>query len=247
MTMPSEIKFEIGHVLFIDIVGYSKLRIDQQKEWLRQLTDIVLATPQVREATNEQLVRLPTGDGMALVFRNSPEEPAGCALEIARSLKAHPGILVRMGIHSGPVSEVIDLNQRTNVAGAGINFAQRVMDCGNAGHILVSRHVAEDMEHYPRWKPYLHDLGECEGKHGVRLGVVNLYHDGVGNPQVPKRVRVSRLKQKRRRWAAIASTLTLFLLAGLGCLLFSRAKTVVSVPIRSVAVMPFGELEGESD
>src|ERR1700730_6297154 len=135
------LRLEIGHVLFIDLVGYSKLLIEEQKEWLRQLTDIVLATAQVREATNEKLVRLPTGDGMALVFRNSSEEPAQCALEIARALKDHPEIEVRMGIHSGPVSEMTDVNGRTNIAGAGINMAQRVMDCGDAGHILLSQHV----------------------------------------------------------------------------------------------------------
>ena len=146
---PSELKFEIGHVLFIDIVGYSKLLLDEQKERLRELTDIVLATPQVSESTNEQLIKLPTGDGMALVFRDSSEEPARCALEIAQALKAHPEILVRMGIHSGPVNEITDLNEQANIAGAGINMAQRVMDCGDAGHILVSRRVAEDLMHYP--------------------------------------------------------------------------------------------------
>src|SRR6266566_8438743 len=143
----NNLRLEIGHVLFIDLVGYSKLLIEEQKQWFRQLTDIVLATAQVREATNEQLVRLPTGDGMALVFRNSAEEPAKCALEIAQALKAHPEILVRMGIHSGPVSEVTDVSGRTNIAGAGINMAQRVMDCGDAGHILLSQHVADDLVH----------------------------------------------------------------------------------------------------
>ncbi len=148
----SNLRLEIGHVLFIDLVGYSKLLIEEQKERLRQLTEIVLATAQVRESTNEQLVRLPTGDGMALVFRNSSEEPARCALEIAEALKAHPEVLVRMGIHSGPVSEVADVSGRTNIAGAGINMAQRVMDCGDAGHILLSKRVAEDLEQYGHWK-----------------------------------------------------------------------------------------------
>ena len=150
MTPESEsnLRLEIGHVLFVDIVGYSKLLIEEQKERLRQLTEIVLATAQVGESTNEQLVRLPTGDGMALVFRNSSEEPVRCAIEIAQTLKSHPEVLVRMGIHSGPVSEVTDVNGRTNIAGAGINMAQRVMDCGDAGHILLSRHVAEDLEQY---------------------------------------------------------------------------------------------------
>ena len=139
---------EIGHVLFIDIVGYSKLLIEEQKERLRKLTGIVLATSQVAKSTNEQLVRLPTGDGMALVFRNSSEEPARCAIEIAQALKNHPEIAARMGVHSGPVSEVTDLNGRTNIAGAGINMAQRVMDCGDAGHILLSKRVVDDLEQY---------------------------------------------------------------------------------------------------
>ena len=136
---------EIGHVLFIDIVGYSKLLIEEQKERLNQLTEIVLATPQVRAATDEQLVRLPTGDGMALVFHHSAEEPARCALEIAEALQKHPELPVRMGIHSGPVSEVTDVSGRTNIAGAGINMAHRVMDCGDAGHILLSQHGVEEL------------------------------------------------------------------------------------------------------
>ncbi len=179
------LRFEIGHVLFLDLVGYSKLLIDEQKEHLRQLTDLVLATRQVQEATNEQLVRLPTGDGMALVFRNSLEEPAQCALEISRALKAHPQIQIRMGIHSGPVSEVSDVNERTNIAGAGINLAQRVMDCGDAGHILVSRRVAEDLAEYRQWSPYLHDLGRCEVKHGLKMSISNLFGDDFGNPALP--------------------------------------------------------------
>jgi TolB-like protein len=183
------LRLEIGHVLFIDIVGYSKLLIEEQKERLRQLTDIVRATAQVVRATNEELVSLPTGDGMALVFRNSSEEPARCALEIAQALKAHPEIGVRMGVHSGPVSEVTDVNERTNIAGAGINIAQRVMDCGDAGHILLSKRVAEDLESYRQWAPHLHSLGECEVKHGVRIHLVNFYTDEVGNAQLPERFR----------------------------------------------------------
>lgn len=162
-------------MLFLDIVGYSKLLIEEQKERLSQLTQIVLATASVREATDEQLVRLPTGDGMALVFRYNTEEPARCALEIAEALRKHPELSVRMGIHSGPVSEVTDVSGRTNIAGPGINMAQRVMDCGDGGHILLSRHVAEDLEHYGHWRPLLHDLGECEVKHGVRMHVFNLH------------------------------------------------------------------------
>jgi class 3 adenylate cyclase len=182
------LKFEIGHVLFIDIVGYSKLLITAQSEQLQKLKEIVRGTEQFRFAEAEgKLLRLPTGDGGALVFRNSPEAPVLCALEISKALKSHPELKVRMGIHSGPVNEITDLNEQANIAGAGINFAQRVMDCGDAGHILLSRHVAEDLEHYPRWRPYLHELGECEVKHRVRVGVVNLYGDEFGEPQLPKK------------------------------------------------------------
>jgi TolB-like protein/Flp pilus assembly protein TadD len=182
------LRLEIGHVLFIDLVGYSRLLIDEQKEQTRRLTDIVLATRPVREAANEQLVRLPTGDGMALVFRNSLEEPARCALEIGRALQEHPEIRVRMGIHSGPVSEVSDVNERTNIAGAGINLAQRVMNCGDAGHILVSQRVAEDLAEYRQWAPHLHALGECEVKHGLKLSLTNLYGDDFGNAAVPAKL-----------------------------------------------------------
>src|ERR1700747_1454241 len=177
----SNVKFDIGHVLFIDIVGYSKLLINEQSEQIQKLKEIVRGTEQVRIAEAEgKLLRLPTGDGGALVFRNSPEAPVLCALEITKALKAHPELKVRMGIHSGPVNEITDLNEQANIAGAGINLAQRVMDCGDAGHILLSRHVAEDLEHYPRWQANLHELGECEVKHGVRVSVVNLYNDNIG-------------------------------------------------------------------
>src|SRR3954454_4301102 len=185
---PSEVKFEIGHVLFIDIVGYSKLLINEQSAQLESLKQIVRENEQIRLAEAEgKLLRLPTGDGGALVFRTTPEAPVLCAMEIGKELKKHPELHVRMGIHSGPVNEITDLNEQANIAGAGINLAQRVMDCGDAGHILLSRRVAEDLEHYPRWRPYLHPLGECEVKHGVRIGVVNLSGDGVGNAATPKK------------------------------------------------------------
>src|SRR5437867_12500028 len=189
-TSPSGVKLEIGHVLFIDIVGYSKLLITEQSELLRRLSDVVRETEQFRSAEAEgKLVRLPTGDGMALVFRNSPEAPVQCALELSKRLKAHPELSVRMGIHSGPVNEVSDVNERTNITGAGINVAQRVMDCGDAGHILVSKRVADDLEQYRQWRSHLHDLGECEVKHGLRVHVVNLYTDELGNPNVPEKLR----------------------------------------------------------
>ena len=185
----SEVKFEIGHVLFIDIVGYSKLLINEQSDQIQKLTEIVRGTEQVRIAEAEgKLLRLPTGDGGALVFRNTPEAPVLCALEIAKGLKNHPELRVRMGIHSGPVNEVVDLNEQSNVAGAGINIAQRVMDCGDAGHILLSKRVTDDLEHYPQWRSHLYDLGECEVKHGVRVSLVNLYTEEVGNPQRPQKI-----------------------------------------------------------
>src|SRR5881275_473447 len=186
---PSDVKFEIGHVLFIDIVGYSKLLIHEQLEYLEKLREVARATETFRMAQREgKLMRLPTGDGGALVFGTSPEAPVKCAMEIARELKKHPELRVRMGIHSGPVKGVTDLSEQGNIAGAGINIAQRVMDCGDAGHILVSKHVAEDLEHYPRWQPYLHELGECEVKHGMRVSIVNLYTDETGNAALPTRL-----------------------------------------------------------
>jgi len=192
--MPSDhsidVKFEIGHVLFIDIVRYSKLLITEQSERLETLKKIVRGTEQFRLAEAEgKLLRLPTGDGGALVFRTSPEAPVLCAIEISRELKSHPELRVRMGIHSGPVNQITDLNDQANIAGAGINVAQRVMDCGDAGHILLSQHVADDLEQYPRWRPHLHDLGECEVKHGVRVRTVNFYTDEVGNPEVPEKLK----------------------------------------------------------
>jgi len=199
---PPEIKFEIGHVLFIDIVGYSKLLINEQSEQLQTLKQIVRGTEQFRLAEAEgKLLRLPTGDGGALVFRTSPEAPVLCAMEIAKALKNHPKLRVRMGIHSGPVNEITDLNEQANIAGAGINIAQRVMDCGDAGHILLSRHVAEDLEHYPRWKPYLHSLGECEVKHGQLVSVVNFCQDGLGNSAVPEKF----VGRKNRKTAKVAA------------------------------------------
>ncbi len=195
-----EIQFEIGHVLFIDIVGYSKLLIDQQRERIRELKEIVRGTEQFRRAEAEgKLLRLPTGDGGALVFRNTQEAPVLCALEISKAIKNYPELRIRMGIHSGPVNEVADLNEQMNVAGAGINIARRVMDCGDTGHILLSKHVAEDLEDYARWRPYLHELGQCETKHGAVISVVNLYDDEVGNPQLPER-----LKEARRERTAKA-------------------------------------------
>ena len=190
-----DLTLEIAYLLLIDVVGYSKLLVNEQIEFLQQLNQIVRSTESFRTAeASGRLIRVPTGDGMALIFFRSPEEPARCALEISRSLQDHPHIRVRMGVHSGPVHQTTDVNDRSNVAGAGINVAQRIMDCGDAGHILLSGHVADDLTHYRHWQPYLHDLGECDVKHGLRLHVFNLYRDGLGNPAVPEKLR------RGRRW-----------------------------------------------
>jgi len=205
--MPSEhfsdVKFEIGHVLFIDIVGYSKLLINEQSERLEKLKEIVWGTEQFRRAQAEgKLLRLPTGDGGALVFRTSPEAPVRCAMEISKELKRHPELQVRMGIHSGPVNEITDLNKQANIAGAGINMAQRVMDCGDTGHILVSKRVGDDLEHYPQWRSRLHELGECEVKHGLRLSLLNLYDYDAGNPALPEKFQRAKDKEQTEElWA----------------------------------------------
>jgi len=242
MPSGSEVKFEIGHVLFIDIVGYSKLLITEQSAQIQKLKEIVRETEQVRIAETEgKLLRLPTGDGGALVFRTSPEAPVLCATEISKELKKYPELRVRMGIHSGPVNEITDLNEQANIAGAGIDIAQRVMDCGDAGHILLSKHVAGDLEHYPRWKPYLHELGECEVKHGTRLGVVNLYQDGIGNPQLPKKFQALKKRRVRMRWAALTTLLFLVSVIVAAFVIVSRRPmgSIITAPEKSIAVLPF--------
>jgi Predicted integral membrane protein len=259
------LKFEIGHVLFIDIVGYSKLRTNQQSELLRELNEIVSGTNRFREADAEgKLIRLPTGDGMALVFRTNPEDPAQCALEISQALKSHPNIQLRMGVHSGLVNEVADVNQRANIAGAGINIAQRVMDCGDAGHILISKHAAEDLEQYEHWQPHLYDLGECEVKHGVRVHVVNLYTDELGNPEVPEKFKQAAGTRRAaaatsgpterptaRRLAMIGAVLLMIAAVVSGLFVFLakrspiRAITSTVAPEKSIAVLPFENLSEE--
>src|SRR6266576_1562503 len=241
------LRLEIGHVLFIDIVRYSKLLIEEQKERLNQLTEIVLTTATVRAATDEQLVRLPTGDGMALVFHHSAEEPARCALEIAEALRKHPELPVRMGIHSRPVSAVTDVSGRANIAGAGINMAQRVMDCGDAGHILLSQHVADDLIQYRLWAPRLRDLGDCEVKHGVRLHLVNLYAEPLGNAAVPEKLQQTMSKRaaekpaRRSRVGLIAPLVVIAILAAGAAYYFisHRAGTKsTAIPEKSIAVLP---------
>ncbi|PYL75601.1 MAG: hypothetical protein DMF26_07915 [Verrucomicrobia bacterium] len=244
----SDVKFEIGHVLFIDIAGYSKFLINEQSELIRELKEIVRGTEQVRLAEAEdKLVLFPTGDGMALIFRNSPEAPVQCALEIAQAVKAHPQIQLRMGIHSGPVNEVADVNERMNVAGAGINIAQRVMDCGDSGHILLSKHVAEDLEEYEHWRPLLHDLGACEVKHGMRVSIVNLYADQVGNRQLPKKFQALKKHSARMRWAATTAALLALAAIVAGVVMFSRdrVRSVLTAPEKSIAVLPFENLSEE--
>src|SRR5438309_7706105 len=187
--LKSDSHLEIAHVLFIDVVGYSKLLANEQREVVEQLNRTVRRTPQFRKSEGAgKLIRIPVGDGMALVFFQTPEEPVQCAMEIARALKTHPQIRLRMGVHSGPVDQVKDVNDRSNVAGAGINIAQRVMACGDAGHILLSKRVAEDLAPLPRWNAHLHDLGEYEVKHGRRISLVNFYADEVGNPSMPRKL-----------------------------------------------------------
>jgi TolB-like protein/class 3 adenylate cyclase/Tfp pilus assembly protein PilF len=194
-----DLPLEIAHLLLIDVVGYSKLLVNEQIDLLQELNRIVRSTECFCAAAESgKLIRLPTGDGMALAFFHSPEEPARCALEISRGLQDHPRIQLRMGVHSGPVNQVTDVNDRTNIAGAGINIAQRVMDCGDAGHILLSKHLADDLAESRHWRPHLHDLGECEVKYGLRLHLFNLYKDGIGNPHLPEKLR------RRRRWKQAA-------------------------------------------
>jgi len=243
------LRLEIRHVLFIDIVGYSKLLNEEQKERLNELTEIVLATTAVREATDEQLVRLPTGDGMALVFRRSAEEPVRCALEIAEALQKHPELPVRMGIHSGPVSEVTDVSGRTNIAGAGINMAQRVMDCGDAGHILLSQRVADDLVHSRQWASRLHDVGECEVKHGVRLHLVNLYAEPLGNAALPQKFQQTAPKPTRRRnigWIAALLLAAILVVSGAYFFMNRTAAKGAAIPEKSIAVLPMVNSTGDS-
>jgi TolB-like protein/class 3 adenylate cyclase len=274
----SDLRLEIAHVLFIDIVGYSKLLITEQSELVRKLTEVVRETEAFRFADAAgELVRIPTGDGMALVFRNSPEAPVQCALELSKKLKAHPELGVRMGVHSGPVNEVADVNERTNITGAGINVAQRVMDCGDAGHILLSKRVADDLEQYPQWRSHLHELGECEVKHGAHVHVVNLYTQEVGNPEIPEKFRDSqqtasgtppaiakRVKPSFFGIGVVVITVSLIALAIVAliftpAILRSREKaqrnnltrpketSATAIPEKSIAVLPFENLSSDKE
>jgi TolB-like protein len=260
-----EVKFDIGHVLFIDIVGYSKLLIAEQSDQIQTLREIVRGTEQFKKADAEgKLLRLPTGDGGALVFRNSLEAPVLCALEISKALKSHPELKVRMGIHSGPVNEITDLNEQANIAGVGINLAQRVMDCGDAGHILLSKRVADDLEQYPQWRSHLSDLGECEVKHGTRVSVVNLYTDDAGNRTAPQKFRtveaaVPAAEHRTDGKRFIAAALVVIALMIVATLWFlsrqkgshsststnSSSSVVAAIPEKSIAVLPFDNLSDD--
>src|SRR6478609_8636453 len=253
----SDVKFEIGHVLFIDIVGYSKLLITEQSDQLQTLRQILRGTEQFKRAEAEgKLLRLPTGDGGALVFRNSLEAPVLCALEISKALKSHPELKVRMGIHSGPVNEITDLNEQANIAGVGVNLAQRVMDCGDAGHILLSKRVADDLEQYPQWREHLHELGPVEVKHGVKLDLVNFYNTEVGNEVLPEKVkqaaRANRLVASRRRKGVfIGAALFIATVSCIGVWLFIHrsASQIAALPIsvKSIAVLPLENLSEEKE
>ncbi|MBV9618011.1 MAG: hypothetical protein JO201_02265 [Verrucomicrobia bacterium] len=263
-----DLQLEIAHVLFVDIVGYSKLLINEQRGSLRQLNQIFRDTDAFRVADEaEKLICLPTGDGVALAFTSTPDAPVRCALQASKALRHHPELKIRMGVHSGPVSGITDLNERSNIAGAGINIAQRVMDCGDAGHILLSKRVAEDLIQYRHWQPYLHDLGECEVKHGEVISLVNLYNDEVGNPQSPAKVRsVTHVRHPGENADHAASgfklktlIVALVLLAAIGFwIVLGRAAfksrevppaldTISSIPEKSIAVLPFEDFSADPE
>ncbi len=256
-----DLQLEVGHVLLIDIVGYTKLLITEQREQLRALNEIVRNTAQFRASDAKgMLVRIPAGDGMALIFRDTVEAPIQCALEISAAVKIYPEIHLRMGIHSGPVSDVTDVNERANIAGAGIDLAQRVMDCADAGHILLSKHVADDLAPYPRWNRHLHDLGECEVKHGRKIFLVNFYTAELGNPQLPEKLKRAQQEEARKAFGAasrlpptlrrkhvlIAAGALLVVMVVTGFWFYSRQAIVTSSrPEKSIALLPFENLSEE--
>jgi TolB-like protein/class 3 adenylate cyclase/Tfp pilus assembly protein PilF len=245
-----EIQLEIAHVLFIDNVGYSKLSINEQRAVIDELTQVVRASEQFQRAEAAgRLIKIPTGDGMALVFYASPEAPVRCAIEISRALKEHPRLQLRMGVHSGPVSGVIDVTGRANLAGAGLNMANRVMTCGDASHILLSKRTAEDLEEDDEWRPLLHDLGACEVKHGARVSIVSLYGNGVGNPTLPKAFQLIKQRRARHRSIAIAAALIAVGAIITGAIWFSRARMVSTSnsSVKSIAILPFENLSRDPE
>ena len=244
-----DLKLEIAHVLTIDVVAYSTLLIDEQSRLMAELVRTVKATPRFRQAAAEdKLIKLPTGDGMALIFLSDAEAPIECAMQLAASLKEHPEIRLRMGIHSGPINTIRDVNDRTNLAGAGIDMAQRVMDCGDAGHILVSKRVADDLTPYPRWHRYLHYLGECEVKHGRKVSLFNFYSESFGNAAIPQKVKCISKSTKTPRLvfggkAIFFGALGLAACLAVGYYVFDREIA----PKRSIAVLPFVDLSPAKD
>jgi len=248
-------KVEIAHVLTMDVVDYSTLLITEQTQVMGELTSVVKNTQRFQRGESEgKLVRIPTGDGMALVFFDDPQAPIECGMEIAAALKSHPEIGLRIGIHSGPVNAVVDVSDRANVAGAGIDMAQRVMDCGDAGHILLSKRVADDLAPFPRWNPHLHDLGECEVKHGRKISLVNFYTDAVGNPNLPRKCRAQRPPAARAapsRSMILIGSLVLLIALLIGFVKFSRPTpnrpAVATANAKSIAVLPFENLSHDPD
>jgi TolB-like protein len=264
--LKSDSHLEIAHVLFIDVAGYSKLLVNEQREVVEQLNQTVRKTPRVRksEAAGKR-IRIPVGDGMALVFFQTPEEPVQCAMEIARALKNHPRLRLRMGVHSGPVDQMKDVNDRINVAGAGINIAQRVMNCGDAGHVLLSKRVAEDLAQDSHWQPHLHEIGEVELKHGAKLGIVNLYTEELGNPQLPEKLQRPKQKQGasvtppgistifRGKPALAVAAVLLMAALGIGFWRFRHpaapklTSSSTAVLEKSIAVLPFENLSANQE
>jgi len=248
-------KVEIAHVLTMDVVDYSTLLITEQTQVMGELTSVVKNTQRFQRGESEgKLVRIPTGDGMALVFFDDPQAPIECGMEIAAALKSHPEIGLRIGIHSGPVNAVVDVSDRANVAGAGIDMAQRVMDCGDAGHILLSKRVADDLAPFPRWNPHLHDLGECEVKHGRKISLVNFYTDAIGNPNLPRKCRAQRPPAARAapsRSMILIGSLVLLIALLIGFVKFSRPTpnrpAVATANAKSIAVLPFENLSHDPD
>ena len=248
-------KVEIAHVLTTDVVDYSTLLITEQTQVMGELTSVVKNTQRFQRGESEgKLVRIPTGDGMALVFFDDPQAPIECGMEIAAALKSHPEIRLRIGIHSGPVNAVVDVSDRANVAGAGIDMAQRVMDCGDAGHILLSKRVADDLAPFPRWNPHLHDLGECEVKHGRKISLVNFYTDAIGNPNLPRKCRAQRPPAARAapsRSMILIGSLVLLIALLIGFVKFSRPTpnrpAVATANAKSIAVLPFENLSHDPD
>src|SRR5437868_1647881 len=258
---PTVSRLEVGHVLFLDIVGYSKLLSDKQRKVFQLLKEIVRDTSQFRsaEAANK-LVRIPTGDGMVLAFFTSVDAPVRCALEISRKLREHPELKLRMGINSGPVDQVSDVNEQRNITGMGINMAQRLMDCGDAGHILLSRRVADDLAQYSEWKSHLHELGQLEVKHGAKIDVVNFYNDEVGNAEVPEKFKQAReqiaradriVATRRRKRIILSAALFVAIASGIGLWNFFRSSSsrIPALPIsdKSIAVLPFENLSDEKE